>query len=98
MVDAAILAETPSAAPAATDEAAQDAAMLSCMAGLAQEFARAFQAQGVAALEAGDLDRAVKCEAGFSRLFLGLRRAVALRAKLRRQREEAQHKAEDRRD
>ncbi|WP_395683100.1 hypothetical protein, partial [Inquilinus sp.] len=98
MTDAAICAETPSAAPAATDEAAQDVEMLSCMAGLAQEFARAFQAQGIVALEAGDLDRAGKCEAGFSRLFLGLRRAVALRAKLRRQREEAQHKAEDRRD
>ncbi|WP_152613472.1 hypothetical protein, partial [Inquilinus limosus] len=62
--------------------------MLSGLTRLALEMARAFQAQGVAALAAGDLDRAGKAEAGFSRLFLGIRRAVALRARLRREAEQ----------
>ncbi|MGK9236432.1 hypothetical protein KXR74_32340, partial [Inquilinus limosus] len=97
MVDAAASAETSAAEPA-TDEAAQDAAMLSELAGLAMEMARGFQAQGVAALQAGDLDRAGKAEESFNRLFLGIRRAIALKAKLRQQREEAQRAAEDRRD
>lgn len=96
MVDAAIKAGTSPAAPPATDEA--DLAMLSELAGLAMEMARGFQAQCVAALKAGDLDRAEKAETRFSNLFLGIRRAVALKAKLRQQREEAQRAAEDRRD
>jgi hypothetical protein len=61
MADDAIRAETPSAASPATDEA--DIAMLSRMAALAEALALAFQAQGGAALKAGDLDRAEK-EAG----------------------------------
>ena len=52
--------------------------------------ARAFQAQGLAALAAGDLDRAGKAESRFSSLFLAIRRVVALNARLRRQRQEAQ--------
>ncbi len=96
MVDAAITAATPSAAPPATDEA--DLTMLSRMAHFAEALAAGFQAQGLAALAAGDLDRAGKAEAGFSSLFLGIRRAIALKARLRRQREEAQHKAEARRN
>ncbi|MFE0758464.1 hypothetical protein ACFW16_31185 [Inquilinus sp. NPDC058860] len=91
MIDAAINAGTPSAASPATDEA--DLAMLSRMAALAEALATGFQAQGLAALKAGDLDRAGKAEAGFSNLFLGIRRAIALKARLRRQREEAQRKA-----
>ena len=55
-------------------------------------------AEAVAALQAGDLDRAGKAEAHFSRLFLGIRRAIALRARLRQQREEAQRRAASRND
>ena len=90
MVDRAIKARTPSAAAPATDEA--DLAMLSRMAALAEALATGFQAQGVAALKTGDLDRAEKAEGGFNRLFLGIRRAIALKARLRQQREEAQRK------
>jgi hypothetical protein len=43
--------------------------MLSRMAALAEALAAGFRAQGVAALRAGDLDRAGKAEAGFSSLF-----------------------------
>ncbi|MFE0754875.1 hypothetical protein ACFW16_13055 [Inquilinus sp. NPDC058860] len=96
MVDAAINAGTPSAASPAADEA--DAAMLSRMAALAEALAAGFQAQGLAALKAGDLDRAGKAEAGFNSLFLGIRRAIALKARLRQQREAAQRKAEAHRD
>ncbi|MGO1079406.1 hypothetical protein, partial [Inquilinus sp. CA228] len=91
MVDDAIKAETPSAASPATDEA--DISMLSELAGLAFGLASGFQAQGVAALEAGDLDRAGEAETRFSSLFLGIRRAIALKMKLREQREEAQREA-----
>ncbi|HEY9347921.1 MAG TPA: hypothetical protein VIQ53_21520, partial [Inquilinus sp.] len=95
MVDA-ITAGTPSAASPATGEA--DIAVLSDLAGLAFELARGFQAQGVAALATGDLDRAGQAETRFSNLFLGIRRAIALKARLRQQREEAQRKAEDHRN
>ncbi|WP_225768385.1 hypothetical protein [Inquilinus sp. Marseille-Q2685] len=71
--------------------------MLSELVGFALELARGFQAQGVAALEAGDLDRAGEAETRFSSLFLGIRRAVALKMKLREQREKAQREAESRR-
>ncbi|MBW8724176.1 MAG: hypothetical protein JF625_03320 [Inquilinus limosus] len=93
MVDA-ITAETPSAASPATDEAVRQAELLSGLTKLALEMARAFQAQGVAALAAGDADRAGKAVAGFNHLFLGIRRAVALKARLRRQRREEQDEAD----
>ncbi|MGK9165024.1 hypothetical protein KXR53_01935 [Inquilinus limosus] len=70
--------------------------MVSLMAELSLELARAFQARGLAAIQAGDLDRAGKAEAGFNRLFLGIRRAVALKAKLRQQRQEEQREAAER--
>ncbi|OWJ66194.1 hypothetical protein [Inquilinus limosus] len=89
MVDDAIKAEIPPAASPATDEAA----VLSELTELALGLARGFQAQGVAALEAGDLDRAGEAETRFSSLFLGIRRAIALKLKLREQREEAQREA-----
>ncbi len=89
MVDAAT-AETPSAASPAADEAVRETEVLSGLTKLALEMARGFQAQGLAALAAGDLDHAGKAESRFSNLFLAIRRAVALQAKLRRQREEAQ--------
>jgi hypothetical protein len=93
MVDATT-AETPSAAMPATDEAVRQAGLLSGLTKLALEMARAFQAQGVAALAAGDADRAGKAVAGFNHLFLGIRRAVALKARLRRQRQEEQDEAD----
>jgi hypothetical protein len=98
MVDGVITAGTPCAASPATDEAAEDAAMLSRMAHLAEELASGFRAQGVAALAAGDLDRAGKAETHFSSLFLGLRRAVALKARLRQQREDTLRRAATRKD
>ncbi|MGO4127582.1 hypothetical protein AB4Z01_24520, partial [Inquilinus sp. YAF38] len=84
MVDASS-PETPSAASPSTDE--REAELLSGLTQLALEMARTFQARALAALAAGDLDRAGKAEARFSTLFLAIRRAVALT--LRRRREDA---------
>ncbi|WP_342241589.1 hypothetical protein [Inquilinus sp. OTU3971] len=64
------------------------------MAAVAEEMAVGFQARAMAALKTDDLDRAGKAEAGFSSLFRGIRRAIALKARLRQQREEARRKAE----
>ena len=72
--------------------------MLSGLATLAEALAAGFQAQGMAALQASDLDRAGEAETRFSSLFLGIRRAIALKMKLRRQREEAQREAGQDRD
>ncbi|KGM30485.1 hypothetical protein [Inquilinus limosus] len=79
-----------SAATPAPDEAA----MLSELVELALELARGFQALGVTA---DDIDRAADAEIRFSGLFLGIRRAIALQARLRQQREEDRRKAEQRR-
>ncbi|MGL4962643.1 MAG: hypothetical protein ACRC67_15535 [Inquilinus sp.] len=72
--------------------------MLSRMAARAEDLAAAFHAQSIAALKAGDLDRAGQAETRFNSLFLGIRRAVALKARLRQQREETRHKAETHKD
>ncbi|MFE0759100.1 hypothetical protein ACFW16_34390 [Inquilinus sp. NPDC058860] len=96
MVDGATRFRTLFAASSATDEA--DLAMLSRMAHLAEALAAGFQAQGVAALKAGDLDRAGTAETHFSNLFLGIRRAIALKARLRQQREDAQRRAAAQKD
>ncbi len=72
--------------------------VLSELTELALGLARGFQAQGVAALEAGDLDRAGEAETRFSSLFLGIRRAIALKMKLREQHEKAQREAESHKD
>ncbi|MGF6231195.1 hypothetical protein QFZ27_005150 [Inquilinus ginsengisoli] len=98
MVDDAIDAGSPSAASPATEVAAQDAVVLSELTELALGLARGFQAQGVAALDAGDLDRAGEAETRFSSLFLGIRRAIALKMKLREQHEKAQREAESHKD
>ncbi len=82
---------------AAASPAADEAAMLSELMELALELARAFQARALAALAADDLDRAGDAEARFSSLFLGIRRAIALQARLRQQREQARREAEFRR-
>jgi hypothetical protein len=74
-----------------------EAAMLSELMDLAEELARGFHALALAALKAGDLDRAGEAETRFSSLFLGIRRAIALKARLRQQREQAQREAELRR-
>ena len=71
--------------------------MLSELMALAEELARGFHALALAALAAGDLDRAGEAETCFSSLFLGIRRAIALKARLRQQREQAQREAELRR-
>ncbi|MGO4126792.1 hypothetical protein AB4Z01_20485 [Inquilinus sp. YAF38] len=96
MVDGTTRFRNPSAASPATDEA--DLATLSRLAHVAEALAMGFQAQGMSALKAGDLDRAGKAEAGFSNLFLGIRRAIALKARLRQQREDAQRRASARKD
>ncbi|MGF6232361.1 hypothetical protein QFZ27_006316 [Inquilinus ginsengisoli] len=64
------------------------------MAAGAEAMAMGFKARVMAALEADDLDRAGKAETHFSSLFRGIRRAIALKARLRRQREDARRKAE----
>lgn len=84
-----ITAGPPPAASPAADQAAREIEVLAGLTQLALEMARTFQARATAALAAGDLDRAGKAEARFSSLFLGIRRVVALKAKLRRQQEEA---------
>ena len=88
MVDP-ITAGTPPAASPATGEAVRETEVLSGLTQLALEMARTVQAQALAALAAGDLDRAGKAEARFSTLFLGIRRVIALKARLRRQRQDA---------
>ncbi len=82
---------------AAAWPAADEAAMLSELMELAEELARGFHALALAALTAGDLDRAGEAETCFSSLFLGIRRAIALKARLRQQQEQAQREAEIRR-
>uniref|UniRef100_UPI0031D6A601 hypothetical protein n=1 Tax=Inquilinus sp. TaxID=1932117 RepID=UPI0031D6A601 len=97
MVDGAVNAGTPAAASPATGPAGRYAEVLAELTEMALELARAFQGTALAAVRAGDLDRAAAAEAGFNRTALGIRRAVALDARLRQQREEAKHKAETRR-
>jgi hypothetical protein len=94
MVDADARTENAPTAPPLPD----DDTILSGLIQLGAAMARAFQAQAVTALQADDLDRAGKAEIHFSRLFLGIRRAIALRAKLRQQRDEARHAADQDRD
>ncbi|MBW8729004.1 MAG: hypothetical protein JF625_28130 [Inquilinus limosus] len=94
MADADTRTETALAPPPNLDEDA----ILSGLVELSMAMARAFQAEALAALQAGDLDRACKAEARFSRLSLGIRRAIALKAKLRQQRDEARRAADQDRD
>ncbi|WP_395682260.1 hypothetical protein [Inquilinus sp.] len=94
MADADPRTETAPTVPPLPD----DDAILSGLIQLGATMARAFQAQAVAALQADDLDRAGRAEIHFSRLFLGIRRAIALRAKLRAQRDEALRAADQDRD
>ena len=68
--------------------------MLSALAHLGLEFARLFQAEGVAAFQRGDIDRALLMERRFSHMALGVRRAIALRMRLREEREKARRETE----
>jgi hypothetical protein len=94
MADADTRTETAPTAPPLPDEDA----ILSGLIQLSAAMAKAFQAEAMAALQAGDLDRAIKAETRFSRLFLGIRRAIALKARLRQQQDEARRAAEQDRD
>ncbi|WP_395678352.1 hypothetical protein [Inquilinus sp.] len=85
----------PAAAPPAT--VTRDTAVLDELMDLGMDLARAFKAKAAAALQADDLDRAVAAAAGFNRTALGIRRAIALKARLDGQREEGRHRAESRR-
>ncbi|WP_395673312.1 hypothetical protein [Inquilinus sp.] len=94
MVDADPRTETAPTVPPLLD----DDAILSGLIQLSAALARAFQAQGAAALEADDLDRASKAATQFNRLFLGIRRAIALKARLHQQRQNARRTAEQDQD
>ncbi|MBW8724712.1 MAG: hypothetical protein JF625_06080 [Inquilinus limosus] len=94
MADADTRTETAPTAPPILDEDA----ILSGLVELSMAMARAFQAEALAALQADDLDRACKAETRFSRLSLGIRRAIALKAKLRQQGQEARHAADQDQD
>src|SRR5919202_1197879 len=96
MAKAAARFSSPDAAEPATVLAGRAPEMLAELAELGMEAARAFQAQIVKAAHAGDLDRAVVAEGGFNRSALGVRRAIALDAKLTRQKEEAAREIDDR--
>ncbi len=84
-------------APATPPNLDEDA-ILSGLVELSMAMARAFQAEALAALQVGDLDRACKAETRFSRLSLGIRRAIALKAKLRQQQDEARRAADQDQD
>jgi hypothetical protein len=85
-------------APDASPATEAHFALLSALVTLAGEFARGFQEAGVAALKAGQFDQACKAETRFSRLFLAVRRGVALMARLEQERAEALQAAEQDRD
>jgi hypothetical protein len=87
--------EAPSAASPATEEADRDDVVLSELTELSLELARAIQAAGVKAAKAGDLDKAGLAETHFSQLALGIRRAIALKDRLRERQEEARREAEE---
>ncbi|MBW8724635.1 MAG: hypothetical protein JF625_05695, partial [Inquilinus limosus] len=95
MAKAAAPSDTPAAAPPAT--ATRAAAMLDELMDLGMDLARAFKAKADAALQADDLDRAVVAADSFNRTALGVRRTIVLMDRLDRQRQEARHKAESRR-
>jgi len=95
MDNASISTDTPSAASPATGEAARDAEMLSELAELSLEMARVFQAAVVTAAKAGDLDKAGVAETHFSSVALGMRRAIALKDRLRERQEAAGREADD---
>ena len=98
MTQAATTPETPTA-PSAAEAFAQEMVLLSEMEALSAEFARAFQIHGLTALrEKKDLAEAGAAETRYSHLFLGMRRSIALKARLQEQRQETQNAAEDRWD
>ena len=98
MTQAATPPEPPTAAPAA-EAFAQEWALLSEMEALSVGFAREFKVHAVAALqERQDMAEAGAAETRFTHLYTGMRRSIALKARLHEQRQKARHAAEDRRD
>ena len=85
---------TAPAAPPATDMVEWELTILSALADLGFELARLFQAEGIAALQRGDIDRALVMERRFSHMALGVRRAIALKMRMRQEREKAGREAE----
>ena len=83
-------------APSLLDEFEEDARHLSEMAKLNVELARIAHGRSLAASEAGDIDQAERSAAGFTRHANGVQRAIALKAKLRDQRDRYRREAEDR--
>lgn len=98
MAKTAARSRTPNAAQPAAEPDARDVEVLSRLMELGLEMAEVFQAQAIAAAKAGEDDKAAAAEAGFNRTALGVRRAVALKARLRQQRDEAARAADWRRD
>jgi hypothetical protein len=77
---------------------AQEWTLLSEMETLSGELARAFQLRSLAALKDEDDAKAGTATTHFNDLFLGIRRSVALKARLHKQRQQQGQTAEDRRD
>src|SRR5882757_87056 len=98
MTHSAPTPQTPTAGPPAAEVFAQEWALLSEMEALSGELARAFQARSLAALKKDDDATAGTAEARFSHLFLGIRRSVALKARLHQQRQQQGRAIEDRRE
>jgi hypothetical protein len=77
---------------------AQEWALLSEMEALSGELARAFKVRSLAALKNDDDAAAGTAATHFDHLFLGIRRSVALKAKLHKQRQQQGQTAADRRE
>jgi hypothetical protein len=77
---------------------AQEWTLLSEMEALSGELARAFQVRSLAALKDEDDAKAGTAKTHFNDLFLGIRRSVALKARLDKQCRQQGQTAEDRRD
>ena len=93
-MDATAPTAPPAAALTATDMVEWELKMLSALADLGLELARLFQAEAIAAFQRGDIDRALVLERRFSHMALGVRRAIALRMRLREEQEKARREAE----
>ena len=89
---------TPTAGSPAAEVFAQEWTLLSEMEALSGELARAFQVRSLAALKGKDDAKAGTAKTHFNDLFLGIRRSVALKARLDKQCQQQGRAAEDRRD
>jgi len=96
MTHPAPIPETPTAASAA-EALAGDMEALTELRMLGLELARAIQAEGVTAAKTRYLAKAGVAATHFDRLALGVRRLIALRARLLERQQQDQDQAEDRR-